>query len=179
MLTLVIGGAGSGKSAFAEALVCRRNGKKLYLATMLPHGAEALTRIEKHRAQRAGRGFETLERGLDLEHAAIPAGADILLEDLSNLLANEIFDPAGGGVDAVRRGIEHLISESDNLTVVTNEIFSDGADYEIFSDGADYDVESLRYMRLLAELNREIAARADLAVELVCGLPNVLKGELP
>ena len=170
MLTLVIGGAGSGKSAFAEALVCRRNGKKLYLATMLPHGAEALTRIEKHRAQRAGRGFETLERGLDMEHAAIPAGADILLEDLSNLLANEIFDPAGGGVDAVRRGIEHLISESDNLTVVTNEIFS---------DGADYDVESLRYMRLLAELNREIAARADLAVELVCGLPNVLKGELP
>jgi len=170
MLTLVIGGAGSGKSAFAEALVCRRNGKKLYLATMLPHGAEALTRIEKHRAQRAGRGFETLERGLDLEHAAIPAGADILLEDLSNLLANEIFDPAGGGVDAVRRGIEHLISESDNLTVVTNEIFS---------DGADYDAESLRYMRLLAELNREIAARADLAVELVCGLPNVLKGELP
>lgn len=170
MLTLVIGGAGSGKSAFAEALVCRRNGKKLYLATMLPHGAEALTRIEKHRAQRAGRGFETLERGLDLEHAAIPAGADILLEDLSNLLANEIFDPAGGGIDAVRRGIEHLISESDNLTVVTNEIFS---------DGADYDAESLRYMRLLAELNREIAARADLAVELVCGLPNVLKGELP
>lgn len=170
MLTLVIGGAGSGKSAFAEALVCRRNGKKLYLATMLPHGAEALTRIEKHRAQRAGRGFETLERGLDLEHAAIPAGADILLEDLSNLLANEIFDPAGGGVDAVRRGIEYLISESDNLTVVTNEIFS---------DGADYDAESLRYMRLLAELNREIAARADLAVELVCGLPNVLKGELP
>lgn len=170
MLTLVIGGAGSGKSAFAEALVCRRNGKKLYLATMLPHGAEALTRIEKHRAQRAGRGFETLERGLDLEHAAIPAGADILLEDLSNLLANEIFDPAGGGVDAARRGIEHLISESDNLTVVTNEIFS---------DGADYDAESLRYMRLLAELNREIAARADLAVELVCGLPNVLKGELP
>lgn len=170
MLTLVIGGAGSGKSAFAEALVCRRNGKKLYLATMLPHGAEAMTRIEKHRAQRAGRGFETLERGLDLEHAAIPAGADILLEDLSNLLANEIFDPAGGGVDAARRGIEHLISESDNLTVVTNEIFS---------DGADYDAESLRYMRLLAELNREIAARADLAVELVCGLPNVLKGELP
>lgn len=170
MLTLVIGGAGSGKSAFAEALVCRRNGKKLYLATMLPHGAEAMTRIEKHRAQRAGRGFETLERGLDLEHAAIPAGADILLEDLSNLLANEIFDPAGGGVDAVRRGIEHLISESDNLTVVTNEIFS---------DGADYDAESLRYMRLLAGLNREIAARAELVVELVCGLPNVLKGELP
>ena len=34
-------------------------------------------------------------------------------------------------------------------------------------------------MRLLADLNRELAKRADLVVETVCGLPNVLKGELP
>jgi len=170
MLTLIIGGAGSGKSAFAEALVCRLPGKKLYLATMLPRGAEARARIEKHRAQRAHLGFETLERGLDLERAAIPTGANVLVEDLSNLLANEIYEPQGGGINAVRRGMEHLISTSENLTIVTNEIFS---------GGADHDEESLRYMRLLAELNRELAARADLAVELVCGLPNILKGELP
>ena len=170
MLTLIIGGAGSGKSAFAEALVCRLPGKKLYLATMLPRGAEARARIEKHRAQRAHLGFETLERGLDLERAAIPTGANVLVEDLSNLLANEIYEPQGGGINAVRRGMEHLISISENLTIVTNEIFS---------GGADHDEESLRYMRLLAELNRELAARADLAVELVCGLPNILKGELP
>ena len=170
MLTLIIGGAGSGKGAFAEALVCRLPGKKLYLATMLPRGAEARARIEKHRAQRAHLGFETLERGLDLERAAIPTGANVLVEDLSNLLANEIYEPQGGGINAVRRGMEHLISTSENLTIVTNEIFS---------GGADHDEESLRYMRLLAELNRELAARADLAVELVCGLPNILKGELP
>ena len=170
MLTLVIGGAGSGKSAFAEALACRLPGKKLYLATMLPRGAEAQTRIEKHRAQRSGRGFETLERGLDLEHAVLPRGANVLLEDLSNLLANEIYEPTGGGIDAVRRGLVHLIEESENLTVVTNEVFT---------GGADYDDESLRFMRLLAGLNRELAARADLAAELVCGLANILKGELP
>ena len=170
MLTLIIGGADSGKSAFAEALVCRLPGKKLYLATMLPRGAEARARIEKHRAQRAHLGFETLELGLDLAHAAIPTGANVLLEDFSNLLANEIYEPQGGGTAAVRRGMEHLIAQSENLTVVTNEIFS---------GGADYDEESLRYMRLLAELNRELAARADLVVEVVCGLPNILKGELP
>ena len=170
MLTLVIGGAGSGKSAFAEALVCRRNGKKLYLATMLPHGAEAQTRIEKHRAQRAGRGFETLERGLDLAHAPIPTGADILLEDLSNLAANELFEPGGGGIEAVRRGLRHLLESCGSLTVVTNEVFSGGADYA---------AESLRYMRTLADLNRELAVRADLVVEIVCGLPNILKGSLP
>ena len=50
---------------------------------------------------------------------------------------------------------------------------------EVFSGGADYAAESLRYMRTLADLNRELAARADLVVEIVCGLPNILKGSLP
>ena len=96
--------------------------------------------------------------------------ANVLLEDLSNLLANEMYETAGGGMDSVHRGLEHLITSCENLTVVTNEVFS---------GGADYDQESLRYMRALADLNRWLAARADLAVEVVCGLPNVLKGKLP
>ena len=75
-----------------------------------------------------------------------------------------------GGIDAVGCGLSHLIGKSENLTVVTNEVFS---------GGADYDAESLQYMRNLADLNRMLAARADLVVELVCGLPNVWKGELP
>ena len=170
MLTIIIGGAGSGKSAFAEAHVCRLRGRKIYLATMLPRDEESRKRVEKHRAQRAGRGFETLERGLDLENAEIPASANVLLEDLSNLLANELYEPQGGGMEAARRGLRHLIKASENLTLVTNEVFS---------GGADCDAESLRYMRLLADLNRELASRADLAVEVVCGLPNILKGEQP
>ena len=170
MLTLIIGGAGSGKSAFAEALVCRLPGKRLYLATMLPHGAESRARIEKHRAQRSCRGFETLERGLDLQHADVPDGANVLLEDLSNLLANELYVPAGGGTDGARKGLKHLIENAENLTIVTNEVFT---------GGADYDEECLRYMRELAGLNRALAARAGLVVEVVCGLPNILKGELP
>ena len=68
------------------------------------------------------------------------------------------------------RELSFLIGKCENLTVVTNEVFS---------GGADYDDESLRYMRTLADLNRELAAQADLVVEVVCGLPNVLKGELP
>ena len=170
MLTLVIGGAGSGKSAFAEELGCRLPGNRVYLAAMLPRDPESRERVAKHHAQRAGKGFETLERGLDLENAALPKGANVLLEDLSNLLANELYEPSGGGADAVRRGLAHLIAACGNLTVVTNEVFS---------GGADYGEESLRYMRDLAELNRELAARADLVTEIVCGLPNVLKGELP
>ena len=170
MLTIIIGGAGSGKSAFAEAHVSRLSGRKIYLATLLPRDGESHGRVEKHRMMRRGKGFETLERGLDLANAVIPAGANVLLEDLSNLLANEMYEPAGGGIDAVSCGISHLIEKSENLTVVTNEVFS---------GGADYDAESLQYMRNLADLNRMLAARADLVVEVVCGLPNVWKGELP
>lgn len=170
MLSLIIGGAGSGKSAFAEALCCRLSGPRLYLATMQAGDGESLKRIEKHRRQRAGLGFETLECAVGLERADIPQGANVLLEDLSNLLANELFSPAGGGAEAVRRGLVHACIRCKNLTVVTNELFSDGVRYE---------GETLAYLGELAKLNRELAARADLVVELVCGLPNVLKGELP
>ena len=170
MLTIIIGGAGSGKSAFAEAHVSRLSGRKIYLATLLPRDGESRGRVEKHRMMRRGKGFETLERGLDLANAVIPTGANVLLEDLSNLLANEMYEPAGGGIEAGGCGLSHLIEKSENLTVVTNEVFS---------GGADYDAESLQYMRNLADLNRMLAARADLVVEVVCGLPNVWKGELP
>lgn len=170
MLSLIIGGAGSGKSAFAESLCCALDGPRLYLATMRASDAESLARIGKHRRQRGGMDFETLECPLGLEGEAIPYGANALLEDLSNLLANELFSPAGGGTEAVRRGLEHACARCENLTVVTNEVFS---------DGAHYDGGTLLFLRELAALNRELAARADLVVEAVCGLPNVLKGELP
>ena len=170
MLTIIIGGSGSGKSAFAERLAADLPGTRIYLATMAAGDPESLERIARHRQQRRGLGFETLERPLDLEGAELPADANVLLEDLSNLLANEMFSPEGGGMDAVRRGLDALIRRCRNLTVVSNEIFSGGTEYE---------GETLAYMQNLAKLNRCLAERADLAVEVVCGLPNVLKGELP
>ena len=170
MLNLIIGGAGSGKSAFAEELVCRLDGQRVYLATMEAGDAESQKKIARHRMLRAPYGFLTVERSTDLAGAPVPAGANVLLEDLANLLANEMFSENGGGADAARRGVDALLERSKNLTVVTNELFSGGTDYA---------GETLCYLKELARLNRALAARADLAVELVCGLPNVLKGKLP
>lgn len=175
MLSIIIGGSGSGKSAFAENLVCRLPGQRIYIATMMAQDPESLRRIERHREARAGRGFQTLERGLNLSGAAkagiaLPTRANALLEDLSNLLANEMFRPKGGGIDAVRAGLLALRERCENLTVVTNEIFSDGGRYDETTD---------LYLRNLAWLNRELAGEANLVVEIVCGLPNVLKGRLP
>ena len=61
-----------------------------------------------------------------------------------------------------------MIEACDSLTVVTNEVFSGGSDYE---------GDTLRFLWELAALNRALAARADRVVELVCGLEHVLKGE--
>lgn len=170
MLSLIIGGATSGKSAFAEELVTRLPGPRVYLATMEPGGEEAQTRIRRHRAQRRELGFATVERSLDLAGLSLPPGANVLLEDLGNLLANEMFSPAGEGAARAWDGLLSLCQSSAHLTVVSNEVFSGGDRYE---------GETLAYLRELARLNRLLAARADLAVEVVCGLPNLLKGEIP
>lgn len=167
MFTLVIGGAASGKSEYAEARALSLPGKRVYLATMRPSDGECLARIEKHRLRRVGKEFETVEQYIDLANAPIPAGANILLECVGNLLANELYDRLGDGADAVLHGISTLLSRCRNLTVVTNEVCS---------GGANYNRETLFYMRELARVNRTLAARADRVVEVACGLPHFWKG---
>lgn len=167
MFTLITGGSASGKSAFAEEHVLKLSGRRIYLATMAPFGAE--DRIEKHRLQRAGKGFTTVERPINLSGLSLLTDANVLLECLGNLTANELYSPQGGGPDAVLAGMDRLLFQCTHLTVVTNEVCSGGTDYV---------GDTLTYMKELAHINRILAARADLAVEVVCGLPNVLKGAL-
>ena len=158
MLTLVIGGSGSGKSVYAERLAASFPGKKVYLATMEPFDDECRARIRRHRDQRKTIGFETVECYTNLAGADIPAGACVLLEDLSNLLANEMFSPEGGGIGQVRRGLAAVEAACGHLIVVTNEVFSGGDRYE---------GETVQFMKNLAVLNRELAARAQRVVEVV------------
>ena len=170
MLTLVIGGAASGKSEFAERHAASLPGGRVYLATMEPWDDECRARIARHRLARAGRGFATVERYTDLGGVSLPAGSSVLLECMSNLVANELYAPAGGGGDAAVRGVEALLPRCAHLTVVTNEVFSGGKDYA---------GDTLRYLEALACVNRALARQADLVVEVVCGIPNVLKGAYP
>ncbi len=172
MMALIYGGSGSGKSAFAENLLCgpeaRRSfpgAPRVYIATMLPGDAEARERIARHRAARAHKGFVTVEIRTDLASAKFPDGAAVLLECLGNLAANEIFSPEGAGAaarESILRGLEGIARRAARTVVVSNDVFS---------DGADYPPETLRYMDALAALNREIAARSALVVETVCGIP--------
>ena len=173
MLILVSGGAGSGKSEFAESLITASGiPNRVYLATMRVWDAESVRRVERHLAMRAGKGFATLECPENLAGLTLPLGCAALLEDLSNLTANEFFGEQGrqGAFDRVLAGVGRAAGQAGLLVVVTNELFS---------DGMDYDPDTLAYLDVLARLNRAIAARAGGVYEVVCGIPVAWKGEKP
>ena len=169
MLTLVTGGSGSGKSAFAEDRVLSfGEGKRIYIATMHPFDEESHKRIERHRKMRAGKGFETVECYTGLKNAVLPGESGkcvVLLECMSNLVANEMFEEQGAHdrtVSEVTKGIENLLGQAAHVVIVTNEIFSDAVVF-------DGDMDS--YLEYLGEINQAAAQRADEVVEVVYGIP--------
>ena len=178
MLTVIIGGSGSGKSAFAEmrAVSLRKNGKRLYyLATMQRYGTETQEKIERHKEVREGKDFLTLEQPVRIEEAAdkIEYGSTVLLECLSNLAANEFFEGEHkerleDTKEAVLSGIMQLYRRAEHLIIVTNNIFEDGIAYE---------TSTVQYMKLLGLLNMELVCRADEVTEVVAGIPVLMKGE--
>ena len=175
MLTLVSGGAASGKSAYAEMILCKQKPivPRIYLATMRPFGAEAEARIKRHRAMRAARGFETIECYVNLNNAVVPTGCALLLEDVGNLCANELYDPEGSGEaaeEAIVSGVKHLRALCRELVLVSNETGAGGADYQ---------GDTLRYLRVLGRVNQRLASLADNVCEVACGVPLYYKGEEP
>ena len=171
MKILVTGGSASGKSSYAEALAAGLPSPRWYVATMQPLDDECKKRIEKHRIQRSGLGFKTLECPLNLEKLILPERGTVLLECMSNLAANELFDPRGAGKaskEAIARGINILGAQAEHLVVVTNDVFA---------DGNRYDDSTMEYLRLLGELNRQLAADFDEVYEVVCGIPVCHKRE--
>lgn len=106
MMTLITGGSGSGKSAFAENCVqAQGEARRIYIATMFPYDKESYGRIDRHRTMRAGKGFETVEWYLGLRELTVPEGSQVLLECMSNLTANEMFLENGAGDGPWKRSV--------------------------------------------------------------------------
>ncbi len=192
MLTIVTGGSGSGKSEYAESLLSDAKGCKYYIATMQVYDDEGRRKVERHRRLRDGKGFWTIEQPRQIGQAGerMPKGdapACALLECMSNLVANEMFSGGTEDIEKTRDIIDGPDSRSSGelaakialevvalsgslkeLVVVTNNVFE---------DGGGYDGGTMEYLAVLGEVNRRLCEAADRVIEVVVGIPVVLKKE--
>lgn len=181
MLVLITGGSGSGKSAYAEDYITKlsKNCRKYYVATMQVYDAEGQEKVCKHQKMREGKGFLTIEQPTDIQDAAnkMEKAATIeniaLLECMSNLVANEMFKE--GQIrdwelvkENIIGGIEKLSKNVTDLVIVTNNVFE---------DGINYDETTTNYIRAMGCINQELAKMADKVIEVVVGIPIIVKGK--
>jgi adenosylcobinamide kinase / adenosylcobinamide-phosphate guanylyltransferase len=169
-LALVIGGAASGKSCFAEKLVNSSGYPKSYIATAQSFDAEMDAKIAKHKAQR-GEGWQTYEASLapwdalaeiDPNHAVLLDCATLWL---SNILLGD-HDLEG----AKTQLFASLQAHKSPIVIVTNEV----------GQGVVPDNALARAFRQeQGELNQQLAALADLVVLVTAGIPQAIKGTLP
>jgi adenosylcobinamide kinase/adenosylcobinamide-phosphate guanylyltransferase len=167
-LTLVLGGARSGKSRYAESLIAALPKPWVYVATAEARDEEMKARIAEHKARRA-EGWQTIEAPLMLAEAlrAAPAGSAVLVDCLTLWLSNAML-----GAFDLERAMTHL-SESlggrDGTTVlVANEV-----GLGIVPDNA----LARRFRDAQGVLNQRLAAQADRVVLMVAGLPLTVKGQ--
>lgn len=165
-VTLVLGGARSGKSTYAERLI-GESGPALYLATAEAGDAEMAERIRLHRARR-GPGWETVEEPLELPEALARCarpGRPILVDCLTLWLGNLMG--AGRDIDAATASLlAALAGAAGPVVLVSNEVGLGIVPAtplgRAFRDHA-------------GRLNQAVAASATFVVFIAAGLPLILK----
>jgi len=184
MMTLIIGGSGSGKSAYAEKSadsLSQTKDQKYYLATMqvLEDDKEGHRKVERHRQLRRGKGFITIEQPVDIDQAVekmdriqMSGTRTALLECIANLTANEMFAgeiPRSSEqvsakiieeIGRLRQNVTHLVIVSSN----------------VFEDGTAYDKTTMEYIQAMGTINQRLAVMADRVVEVVVGIPVLICG---
>lgn len=166
-LTLVLGGANSGKSAYAERLFDLHDGPRIYIATAQAFDGEMSDKIAAHVARRGG-GWITREAPFDPDKALedLPANAAVLLDCVTLWLSNLLL--ADHDLSAASRRLRVAIGRCPApVVVVSNEV------------GLGVVPETSlgrRFRAAQGALNQELAAEADSVVAVMAGLPLVLKG---
>ncbi len=162
---LVLGGAASGKSAFAEGLLDGVT-PRVYIATAQGFDNEMTDKIAQHKTRRGG-DWHTIEspRGLAKAIENAPKGA-ILVDCMTMWLANIMEADMNAEIAAFL----HVFETSEKrLILVSNE-----TGLGIVPDSPD----TRRFRQSQGELNQALAARADCVIQVIAGLPLVLKGQI-
>jgi adenosylcobinamide kinase/adenosylcobinamide-phosphate guanylyltransferase len=170
-VTLVLGGARSGKSHWAQELAAQAE-RVAYVATALPSDAEMREKIRRHQEDRP-RQWQTIEEPLELARVLIDHAAkfDLLLVDCLTFYASNLLDAAQSDPPSMARRIEGFLAAlraaPSSVVLVSNEVGSGVV--PAFESGC-------RFRDALGELNQRVAAIADNVVLMVAGLPLAIKG---
>lgn len=191
MIALVVGGAKSGKSMFAQDLAKslneslknyleedldseleddleKKNGKLYYVATMNPYDLEDLKRIENHLKEREGYGFNTIEETIDMSKVSkvIQKEDIVLIDSVTSLVTNCMFQ----GKDFFKEvnedilsGILEIINAAGDVVIVSDYLFSDSIQYDCYTES---------FRKEIGIINRKLAELADILVE--CSYGNII-----
>lgn len=187
MIVLVVGGAKSGKSMFAQNLskslneslknpisgqldgeIERELGKLYYVATMNPYDLEDLKRIENHLREREGYGFNTIEETLNMSKVSslIKEEDTVLIDSITSLVTNYMFrgkEFYKDVSDDILSGILEIINNSKNVVIVSDYLFSDSIQYDCYTEN---------FRKEIGVVNRKLAKIADTVVE--CSYGNII-----
>ena len=191
MIALVVGGAKSGKSMFAQDLAKSLNesskiyleedlevdlhenteikkGKLYYVATMNPYDLEDLKRIENHLREREGYGFNTIEETINMSKVSesIQKNDTVLIDSVTSLVTNYMFqgkDFFKKVSDDILFGILEIINVAGDVVIVSDYLFSDSIQYDCYTEN---------FRKEIGIINRKLAALADAVVE--CSYGNII-----
>jgi len=141
---------------------------------MRPADAEDDKRIARHREDREGWGFVTVEQHSCIESILekCDTRGSFLLDSLTALLANEMFPPGGGvnerAAEGIAEGLAHVMSGVENIVIVSDYIYSDAIVYDTLTE---------MYRKSLAELDRAAAKGCDAVIEVAYAGVVVHKGD--
>ncbi|MDG1115831.1 MAG: bifunctional adenosylcobinamide kinase/adenosylcobinamide-phosphate guanylyltransferase [Flavimaricola sp.] len=168
--TFVLGGAASGKTAFAERLVLSSGLKPVYIATAQAFDSEMQAKIDRHKDDR-GTGWRTVEEPVDLASAlSTVSGGEAVLIDCATLWLTNIILGEADAAAAEADLLEAVARCPAPVIIVSNEV------------GAGIVPENAlarTFRNAQGKLNQRLAGQADTVIAVMAGLPLVLKGVLP
>ena len=175
----ISGGCKNGKSYYAQRLAAKQwnalsASPLYYIATMKPADAEDDLRIARHKTDREGWGFITVEQPARIEGILekCDSGGSFLLDSLTALLANEMFPPGGGvnerAAENIERGLACILDVIGDIVIVSDYIYSDAIIYDPLTE---------LFRKSLAGLDRAAAKACDAVVEVTYSAVVMHKGD--
>jgi adenosylcobinamide kinase/adenosylcobinamide-phosphate guanylyltransferase len=163
MKIFITGGCKNGKSYYAQQLaLAQRKDKLYYVATMRSADSEDDERIKRHKKERDGLGFITVEQPVNVEEILVKIRPDgsIILDSLTALLANEMFLPDGGingrAAAKISDAVACILANQDNIVIVSDFIYSDAHIYDELTE---------KFRKSLAEIDRVAADKCETVLE--------------